>query len=134
MHVSAYLCQCFCTCVFMHVFRSALLCVCVYLCPRSQRAGLVNKTLPAGRRTGAAAIFKAHLLIRNVSFRPDRNVSVARKQLRSGHACRMRKHLGRETDSQAGVIHARRVHSSELRRSLRGFLMSEFCCFRSAYI
>lgn len=59
-----------------------------------------RQTRKAGGRAGAAAIFKAHLLIRNVSFRLGRNASVAWKQLRSGPARRIRKHLGRQTDRQ----------------------------------
>lgn len=72
-----------------------------------------RQTRKAGGRAGAAAIFKAHLLIRNVSFRLGRNASVAWKQLRSGPARRIRKHLGRQTDSQAGVIHAWQMYFSQ---------------------
>lgn len=129
-----YACLCIAlpVCLYMCVHPCAYECplVCLHLAPtpHSPWAMMVSKRSGQTEHpTGVAAIFKAHLLMHNVLFRLDRNASVAWKQLRSGPARRVRKHLGR----QAGVIHAWWAHSSEFSRSLEGILKTNFCCSRS---
>ena len=97
LYALAYLLQCVCTCVLR---RGSVSCPLVCF-SRLASSSFWRANPPPPPRVGAVAIFKAHLLIRDVSFfRPDRNASVARKQLRSGPARGVRKHLGRQTVRQ----------------------------------
>lgn len=68
--------------VFVHVCS----CMCSRLAPCSSWRVNPPDTQGDGQpgNRGASTIFKAHLLICNVSFRLSRNASVAWKQLRSG--------------------------------------------------